>query len=108
MFILPRGSLTQRGPAVKGSWPDGTALTDGRRDHAPPGEGSGLRDQAPPGEGSELSGAAWARRTAAAALTLSEATRPRTGIATSASQAAATRGRSPRPSEPSTSTTPPE
>ena len=45
--------------------------------------------------------------TAAAALTLSDSIRPRSGIATSASHAAATRGRRPRPSDPSTSTTDP-
>ena len=45
--------------------------------------------------------------TAAAALTLRDSIRPRIGSETSASQAPATRGRSPRPSEPSTSTTPP-
>lgn len=42
--------------------------------------------------------------TAAAALTLSDSIRPRSGIATSASQLDATRGRNPRPSAPSTIT----
>src|SRR5215211_1387268 len=45
---------------------------------------------------------------AAAAETFSDPTRPRCGSAISASQAAATRGRSPRPSDPRTSTTLPE
>jgi hypothetical protein len=45
--------------------------------------------------------------TAAAALTLSDSIRPAIGSDTSASQAPATRGRSPCPSEPSTSTSPP-
>src|SRR3954462_12589871 len=44
---------------------------------------------------------------AAAALTFSEAIRPRIGSATSSSQAFATRGRRPLPSAPSTSTRPP-
>src|SRR4051812_966255 len=47
-------------------------------------------------------------RTAAVALTLRDATRPRIGSETSSSQASATRGRSPFPSAPSTSTTPPD
>src|SRR4051812_13588524 len=45
------------------------------------------------------------RMTAAVAATLSESSRPRTGRLTRSSQAAATRGRSPRPSAPSTTTT---
>ncbi len=46
-------------------------------------------------------------RAAAAALALSDCTCPRSGSATSWSHAAATRGRSPRPSAPITSTQPP-
>src|SRR4051794_7395792 len=46
-------------------------------------------------------------RTAAVALTLSDSMRPRSGNETRSSQAAATRGRSPRPSAPRTITTPP-
>src|SRR3954454_22996008 len=46
--------------------------------------------------------------TAAAAPALSEAVRPRNGIATSSSHAAATRGRRPRPSAPTTTTAPPD
>src|SRR6516165_10079133 len=45
--------------------------------------------------------------TAAAADTPRDPTRPRNGSETSRSQLEATRGRRPRPSEPSTSTTPP-
>ena len=46
--------------------------------------------------------------TAAAALTLSDSTRPRSGRATRSSHAFATRGRSPLPSAPSTRTTGPD
>src|SRR4029079_6905214 len=47
------------------------------------------------------------KSTAAVADTFSDSTRPRSGTRTSASQAERTRGRSPRPSEPSTITTRP-
>src|SRR3954468_21118970 len=47
------------------------------------------------------------RSTAAVALTLSDSMRPRSGSETRSSHVAATRGRRPLPSAPSTSTTPP-
>jgi hypothetical protein len=82
---LPRGRVTDAPGAVKG------------------GPGTG---QAPGGTYARAPAAAY-RSTAADALTLSDSIRPRSGIETSASHARATRGRSPRPSDPRTSTTGP-